>query len=90
MKSSSDNVFFDLGFEAAEAMILQMRAKLLNDLRQYLIQHDIDQREAAKQFGITPERASDLVQGKWENFSLEMLISLEARAGRTISLSVVA
>jgi predicted XRE-type DNA-binding protein len=33
MIESSGNVFADLGFEPGEAAILQMRAKLMNDLR---------------------------------------------------------
>ena len=87
---SSGNVFFDLGFETAEAMILQMRAKLISDLREYLMLHGMTQAEAAKQFGITQARVADLVRGNWEKFSLEMLISLEARVGRRVSLSVYA
>ena len=33
---SSGNVFADLGFDTAEASILQMRSKLMNDLRSYI------------------------------------------------------
>jgi hypothetical protein len=33
---SSGNVFVDLGFEPAEALILQMRAKLMSDLREFI------------------------------------------------------
>jgi plasmid maintenance system antidote protein VapI len=42
----------------------------------------------AERLGITQSRVSDLVRGKWEKFSLEMLIVLEARAGRTITLEL--
>ncbi len=70
---SSGNVFSDLGFEPGEAAILQMRAKLMNDLR-----------ERITASGMT--RVSDLMRGKWEKFSLEMLITLEARMGRQVIL----
>lgn len=33
---SSGNVFMDLGFDPAEAAVLQMRAKLMGDLRRYI------------------------------------------------------
>jgi predicted XRE-type DNA-binding protein len=33
---------------------------------------------------------SDIVRGKWDKFSLEMLITLEARAGRRVKLELAA
>ena len=47
---SSGNVFSDLGFDAAEAAILQMRSKLMNDLRKYIESHKLTQVEAAKKW----------------------------------------
>jgi len=44
----------------------------------------VSQRELAKRLGIAQSRVSDLVRGKWDKFSLEMLITLEARLGRTV------
>ena len=76
-------MFVDLGFEPAESAILDMRAKLINDLREYIESSDTTQTEVAERLGITQSRVSDLVRGKWQTFSLEMLITLEARAGRT-------
>jgi len=83
---STGNVFDDLGFESGEAAILQMRAKLMNDLRAYIESSGITQMEAAERLDITQSRVSDLVRGKWEKFSLEMLIALEARVGRRVTL----
>ena len=83
---STGNVFADLGFEPGEAAILQMRAKLMNDLRVYIESSGITQSEAAERLGIAQSRVSDLVRGKWEKFSLEMLITLEARMGRQVIL----
>jgi predicted XRE-type DNA-binding protein len=87
---SSGNVFADLGFEPAEAAILQMRATLLNDLREFIRARGMTQAEAAKLFGVGQSRVSDLMRGKWEKFSLEMLITLEARAGRKVKLDMAA
>jgi predicted XRE-type DNA-binding protein len=90
IRVSSGNVFTDLDFEPAEAAILQMRSKLMNDLRLYIRDNKLSQAEAAKQLGITQSRVSDLVRGKWEKFSLEMLITLEARLGRKVELEFAA
>ena len=87
---SSGNVFLDLGFDPAEATVLQMRAKLMSDLRLYIEKHELTQAEAAKRLGIAQSRVSDLVRGTWEKFSLEMLITLEARLGRTVRVELAA
>ena len=87
---SSGNVFLDLGFDPAEAAVLQMRSNLMSDLRLYIEKHKLTQAEAAKRLGISQSRVSDLVRGKWDKFSLEMLITLEARLGRTIRVEFAA
>ncbi len=87
---SSGNIFDDLGFEPAEAVILKMRSSLINDLRTYIEKDGLTQMAAAERLGISQSRVSDLVRGKWEKFSLEMLITLEARLGRKVSLQLAA
>ncbi len=88
--TANENVFIDLGFDPAEAAVLQMRANLMSDLRQYIEDNKLTQSDAADRLGITQSRVSDLVRGKWEKFSLEMLITLEARIGRTVEIKLVA
>jgi predicted XRE-type DNA-binding protein len=87
---SSGNVFIDLGFDQDEAAVLQMRANLMSDLRLYIEKRKLTQAQAAKQLGIAQSRVSDLVRGKWDKFSLEMLITLEARIGRKVRVEFAA
>ena len=87
---SSGNVFVDLGFDPAEAAVLQMRANLMSDLRLYIEKQKLTQAAAAKRLGIAQSRVSDLVCGKWDKFSLEMLITFEVRLGRTIRVEFAA
>lgn len=87
---SSGNVFVDLGFDPAEAAVLQMRANLMSDLRLYIERQKLTQAQAAERLGIAQSRVSDLVRGKWDKFSLEMLITLEARLGRTVRVECAA
>ena len=89
-KKASDNIFLDLGFEPDEAAVLQMRANLMNDLRLCIEAERLTQAEAAKRLGIAQSRVSDLVRGKWEKFSLEMLIMLAARLGRMVKVELAA
>lgn len=78
---SSGNVFLDLGFPPEEAALLAMRADLMAKLRLTINENGWTQAEAAKVLGIAQSRVSDLVRGKWERFSLDMLITLASRAG---------
>jgi predicted XRE-type DNA-binding protein len=87
---SSGNVFIDLGFSADEASILQMRADLMADLRKFMNTKELTPAKAAEILGISQSRVSDLTKGKWERFSLEMLITLATRAGMRVSLKTAA
>jgi predicted XRE-type DNA-binding protein len=87
---SSGNVFFDLGYSPDEAAILQMRADLMADLRKFIQAKKLTQLKAAKVFGVSQSRVSDLARGKWEKFSLEMLIILATKAGMRVTLKTAA
>jgi predicted XRE-type DNA-binding protein len=84
--NSSGNVFIDLGYSPDEAAILQMRADLMADLRKFIKTKKLTQAKAAESLGISQSRVSDLIRGKWERFSLEMLITLAMRAGMHVTL----
>lgn len=86
---SSGNVFIDLGFPPEEAEILALRSSLMCELERLIAERRWTQAEAAKILGIGQSRVSDLVRGKWDKFSLDMLITLMARAGRKVELAVV-
>jgi len=87
---SSGNVFTDLGFSPEEAAILQMRADVMSDLREFIKAKKLTQAKAAEVLGVSQSRVSDLTRGKWERFSLEMLITLATRAGMRVSLKIAA
>jgi predicted XRE-type DNA-binding protein len=88
--ASSGNVFIDLGYSPDEAAILQMRADLMADLRKFIKAKKLTQAAAAKIFGVSQSRVSDLITGKWEKFSLEMLIALVTKAGMNVTLKIAA
>lgn len=84
---SSGNVFTDLGFDPGQAAVMGLRADLMGRLRLLVAEKGWTQAQAAEQFGIAQSRVSDLIRGKWERFSLDMLITLAARAGRRIQIA---
>lgn len=86
--ASSGNVFTDLGFDAGEAAVMGLRADLMARLRVLVQTEGWTQAQAAERFGIAQSRVSDLVRGKWDKFSLDMLVTLATRAGRKVELAV--
>ena len=84
----SGNVFVDLGFSAEEAMVLAMRSQLMCDLELLIVERGWTQAQAAKELRIAQSRVSDLMRGKWDKFSLDMLIALAARAGKKVKLEM--
>ncbi len=87
---SCGNVFLDLGFPPDEAALLALRAELMAELRLLIRDQGWTQAEAAQRLGISQSRVSDLVRGKWDKFSLDMLITLAVRAGKRVELRLVA
>jgi predicted XRE-type DNA-binding protein len=88
IQPSSGNVFLDLGFADGDAAVLALRADLMGRLRLLVQQEGWTQDQAAKRFGVSQSRVSDLVRGKWEKFSLDMLITLAARAGQKVAIEM--
>ena len=87
---SSGNVFVDLGYSPDEAAILQMRVDLMAGLRKFIKAKKLTQARAAELLGVSQSRVSDLNTGKWERFSLEMLIILATKAGMRVTLKAAA
>ena len=85
---SGGNVFADLGFSPEEAVLLAMRAELIARLRETIEQAGWTQVQAASRLGIGQSRVSDLMRGKYDKFSLDMLVTLATRAGRRVELAV--
>lgn len=87
---SSGNVFADLGFSPAEANVLAMRAQLMCEVANQISKHGWTQAEAAEHLHISQSRVSDLIRGKYEKFSLDMLVQLAARTGNNVRVELVA
>jgi predicted XRE-type DNA-binding protein len=78
---SSGNVFTDLGFAEDEAEHLCLRSTLMIKVRKHIEECELTQAEAAKLFGVTQPRISNLVRGRIDLFSIDTLVGMLARAG---------
>lgn len=77
VKSSSGNVFADLGFDEPELELV--KAQLSLKIRHEIEARKLTQRAAAALLGIDQPRVSLLVRGKTGQFSLEKMIQFLER-----------
>jgi predicted XRE-type DNA-binding protein len=85
---STGNVFRDLGFRRGEAEHLLVRADLLIQVQKLIASRRLKQREAAALLRISQPRVSDLIRGRIDLFSTDMLIDMLARLGARVRLAV--
>jgi predicted XRE-type DNA-binding protein len=72
----------------AQAENLKLRSSLMLALKRQIEREGLSQTEAAKVFGVTQPRISDLMRGKIELFGIDMLVNMLAAAGLRVRLQV--
>ena len=72
----------------AEAENMKLRSELMIALDQHITKNKISQAAAAKLFGVTQPRISDLLRGKINLFSLDALINMAVAAGLKVKLQI--
>jgi predicted XRE-type DNA-binding protein len=88
MHRSSGNVFRDLGFGPEESEHLRLRSELMIRLTKLIESRGLTQARAAKLFGVSQPRVSDVVRGKIDLFSIDTLVDMLAHAGVRVNLTV--
>ncbi len=73
--------------EKAENM--KLRSALMMALEQHIKRTGMTQAEAAKLFGVTQPRVSDLMRGKISLFALDALVNMAIAAGLRIEMRVL-
>ena len=73
--------------EKAENM--KLRSTLMMALEQHIKRTGMTQAEAAKLFGVTQPRVSDLMRGKINLFALDALVNMAIAAGLRIEMRVL-
>ncbi len=63
------------------AASMRARSELIIELTELIKRRGMTQADAAKMFGVTQPRISDLMRGKVELFSLDALVDMAAIAG---------
>ena len=71
-----------------EAENMKLRSLLMTALKSQLTRTELSQAQAAKLFGVTQPRVSDLMRGKINVFSLDALVNMATAAGLHIEMRV--
>lgn len=74
--------------DAAEAENLKLRSSLMLALTRHIKSEGLTQAQAAKVFGVTQPRISNLIRGKIDAFGLDMLVKMATAAGLRVTMRV--
>ena len=72
----------------AQAENMKLRSALMMALKDHIASEGLSQSEAAKLFGVTQPRISDLMRGKIDLFGLDTLVNMVAAAGMHVEMRV--
>ena len=70
----------------SEDKIISIKSKLMNNIAKYKIKNELTQREIAVKCSIGQSRVSDLLNAKFERFTIDQLIKLNYRLGIELDL----
>jgi predicted XRE-type DNA-binding protein len=71
-----------------EAENMKLRSALMMALKEHIDRTGLSQSQAAKLFGVTQPRVSDLMRGKISLFGLDALVNMAAAAGLHVEMRV--
>ena len=88
MKTRFENVWDAIEKTPALAENMKLRSELMLALRKHISQEGLSQSQAAKKFGVTQPRISDLMRGRIDLFAIDTLINMLATAGLRVRLRI--
>ena len=71
-----------------EAENMKLRSSLMTALKSHITRAEMNQAQAAKVFGVTQPRVSDLMRGKINLFGLDALVDMATAAGLHVEMRV--
>lgn len=72
-----------------EAENMKLRSALMTALKNHITRTGMSQSQAAKLFGVTQPRISDLMRGKINLFGLDALVNMATTAGLRIEMRIL-
>jgi len=84
--AGSGNVYTDLGYENADAMLV--KAQLVSKIAEIIQRRGLTQVEAAKLLGLTQPKISAMLRGQFRGFSERKLIDCLTSLGRDVQIVI--
>ena len=81
-----DNVWDAIEETAEEAQNMKLRSTLMMALQEHIARAKLNQAQAAKLFGVTQPRISNLMRGKIDLFALDTLVNMATAAGIRVEM----
>ncbi len=85
-QSKHSNIFDALEEDQGMAENLKIRAMLMSALTDYIQEQALTQQAAADLFEVNQPRISDLVNGKIDKFTIDMLVNMLVRTGQHVDI----
>ena len=82
------SVWYAIEATPAEAENMKLRASLMLALQDRIKASAMTQAQAAKLFGVTQPRISDLMRGKIDLFAIDYLVAMLATAGLHVEMQI--
>jgi len=88
MSTRFDSVWDAIEDTPALAENMKLRSSLMIALKEHITQEGLSQSQAAKKFGVTQPRISDLIRGRIDLFAIDTLVNMLATAGMHVELHI--
>ncbi len=89
MKTKGKNVFKQLGFSDTESANLEARSRLMILLEHEIKKLGLSQVQAARLLGVKPPRVSEIMNGRIDKFSVDLLITFLSRLGKSVEFKLI-
>ncbi len=88
MKKSFDSIWDAIEDDPAQRENMKVRSALMTVLTDFILAEGLTQAEAAKRFGVSQPRISDLMRGKISLFAIDTLVNMLGAAGLHMEMQI--
>ena len=86
MSEKFNSVWDALFDDPGEKAVLEIKSRLMDEIRHYLKHERLTQEKAAEMLGISQPRISDISTGKISKFTIDALVGILAKAGIALEM----
>jgi predicted XRE-type DNA-binding protein len=88
MRQSYESIWDAIEDDPAQRENMKVRSALMTVLTDFILSEGLTQAEAAKKFGVTQPRISDLMRGKINLFAIDTLVNMLGAAGLHMEMQI--